>query len=173
MESINLNNYRFGRLATVSLLILLAGTSQAQWHAFGPKSALEHDMLDAHNEVRARVKMTPLTWSDRLTERAQDWANTLLARGQFSHRPNSPYGENIFEIRGGAATSAQVVKAWADEARDYDYSSNKCRGVCGHYTQIIWGDTKEVGCAVARGRGREVWVCNYDPPGNFVGRRPY
>jgi pathogenesis-related protein 1 len=97
----------------------------------------------------------------------------LLARKQFSHRPNSPYGENLFEITGAPGTATQVVKAWAAEDRDYDYNSNTCRDVCGHYTQIIWRNTRKVGCAVARGGGREVWVCNYDPPGNFIGQRPY
>ena len=158
---------------TFLLLLLLAGTGDAQWHTISPRSTLARDMVDAHNAVRAGLKMPPLVWSDRLAERAQDWADTLLARRQFAHRQNSPYGENLFEIRGGSATSAQVVKAWADEVRDYDYKSNKCRGVCGHYTQIVWRDTKEVGCAVARGGGREVWVCNYDPPGNYIGERPY
>jgi len=45
--------------------------------------------------------------------------------------------------------------------------------VCGHYTQIVWRDTKQVGCGVARDNRREIWVCNYDPPGNWVGHRPY
>jgi pathogenesis-related protein 1 len=66
-----------------------------------------------------------------------------------------------------------VVNAWAAESRNYDYRSNCCRGVCGHYTQIVWAGTQEVGCAVARGGRREVWVCNYDPPGNWAGKRPY
>jgi uncharacterized protein YkwD len=159
------------------LLIVVAGTAGAQWRHFGELTSLrsspERDMLAAHNAVRARVGMDPLEWSERLTARAQDWADTLLARKQFAHRPNSKYGENLYEIRGATASPAQVVKAWAGESGDYDYKTNKCHGVCGHYTQIVWRDTKEVGCATARGRGREIWVCNYDPPGNWVGKRPY
>lgn len=161
------------------LLILLAGAGSAQWRHFGegPPSAtpssLSRDMLARHNAVRARVGMPPLAWSDRLAARSQDWADTLLARGQFIHRPNSTYGENLFEITGAAASPAQVVDAWAAESRNYDYISNRCSGVCGHYTQIVWGATKEVGCAVAQGSGREVWVCDYDPPGNWFGQWPY
>lgn len=134
---------------------------------------MAHDMLAAHNAVRERTGVTPLAWSDRLAARAQDWADTLVARRQFVHRPNSTYGENLFEITGATASSAEVVGAWAEESRNYDYRTNKCRGVCRHYTQIVWGATKEVGCAVSRGGGREVWVCDYDPPGNWVGERPY
>jgi len=164
---------------TFWLLIVLAGTGGAQWRRFGEgrqavaPSSLARDMLAAHNAVRARVGIAPLAWSDRLAARSQDWADTLLVRKQFVHRPNSTYGENLFEISGATASAAQVVNAWAAESRDYDYNSNRCRGVCGHYTQIVWGATKEVGCAVAQGSGREVWVCDYDPPGNWFGQWPY
>lgn len=130
-------------------------------------------MLAAHNAVRARVGVPPLSWSDRLAAHSRDWAGNLLARNLFVHRSKPIYGENLFEIRGAAASPAQALDAWASESQNYDYDSNGCRGVCGHYTQLVWRDTKEVGCAVARGGGREVWVCNYDPPGNWIGKWPY
>ena len=150
--------------------MLLAGTGQGS--AALPAS-VARDLLAAHNLVRARVGVAPLRWSDRLAARSKDWAETLVARKQFVHRPNSAYGENLFEIAGATAAATEVVQAWAGESRNYDHRSNRCRSVCGHYTQIVWRDTREVGCAVARGGGREVWVCNYDPPGNWVGKRPY
>jgi len=150
------------------LLILLAGTN------FGETPpGLCREMLAAHNAVRTRVRIAPLEWSDRLAAHARDWAVTLSARRQFAHRPNSAFGENLFTITGASASPAEVVQAWVSESRDYDYKSNGCHGVCGHYTQIVWAGTRQVGCAVARGGGREVWVCDYDPPGNWVGQRPY
>jgi uncharacterized protein YkwD len=79
---------------------------------------MARDMLAVHNAVRARVGMPPLAWSDRLAARSQDWADTLLARKQFVHRPNSKYGETLFEITGATASSAQVVNAWAAESRN-------------------------------------------------------
>ena len=150
--------------------IALAGIGFAQ---AAPPPPIARDMIAAHNAARARVGVPPLVWSDRLAARAREWAETLLARNQFEHSRNSGYGENLFEITGGFASPAEVVNDWASEARDYDYRSNRCRGVCGHYTQIVWRSTKEVGCGLARGRGREIWVCNYDPPGNYVGERPW
>jgi pathogenesis-related protein 1 len=127
---------------TFWLLIVLAGTDGAQWRRFGEgrqavaPSSLARGMLAAHNTVRARVGMAPLAWSDRLAARSQDWAATDT-RKQFVHRPNSTYSENLFEISGATASAAQVVNAWAAESRDYDYNSNRCRGVCGHYTKIV------------------------------------
>jgi len=119
------------------------------------------------------VGVPPLVWSDQLVQVAQDWAIHLIATGALSHRPNNRYGENIYAISGGHATPAEVVDLWAKEARGYDIRSNICSGVCGHYTQIVWAKTRAVGCAVARNPQREVWVCNYDPPGNVIGFRPY
>jgi uncharacterized protein YkwD len=155
----------------IGLLILLAGSLSAQWRHFG--GDLARDTLAEHNAVRAKVGVAPLVWSDRLAAIAQQWADTLLARKQFVHSKNPAYGESLFEITGGVASPAKVVGAWAGESGQYDYAANQCRGVCGHYTQMVWRGTKEVGCAVARGGGREVWVCEYHPPGNWVGQRPY
>lgn len=131
------------------------------------------DMLAAHNAVRANAGVPPLEWSSRLAMRAHSWAETLLARNEFAHSPKSPYGENLFKVSGAHVSPRQVVDQWAAEARDYDYRSNRCKNVCGHYTQIVWRATREVGCGVARTDKVEIWVCDYDPPGNVVGQRPY
>jgi pathogenesis-related protein 1 len=160
------------------LFVALAATVGAQWRhindgAPDPAVSLAREMLAAHNQVRARVDQPPLRWSDRLSVQAQDWASHLLQEGDFYHRPHPKFGENLFEIMGSRISAAEVVGYWAAEARDYSYRANTCRGMCGHYTQLVWNDTREVGCAVASEPGREVWVCNYDPPGNWVGERPY
>jgi uncharacterized protein YkwD len=141
-----------------------------------PFWAQQKDILAAHNSARAKAGTPPLVWSDSLAKIAQQWADTLLKNGKFEHRPNSKYGENLFEIRGATASPTQVVASWVDEQKDFDAASNACRSgaVCGHYTQVVWKSTRQVGCAVARqGARREVWDCNYDPPGNFVGRGPF
>jgi hypothetical protein len=68
------------------------------------------------------------------------------------------------------------VSDWVSEQKNYDAAANKCKAgaVCGHFTQVVSKLSSQVGCAVARdGPRREVWVCNYDPPGNFVGERPF
>jgi len=111
---------------TLWLLLVFAGTGGAQGRHFGEgpaasaPSALARDMLALHRAVRARVGMAPLAWSERLAARSQEWANTLLARRLFVHRPHSTYGENLFEIIGAAASSVEVVNTWAAESRNYD-----------------------------------------------------
>jgi uncharacterized protein YkwD len=136
---------------------------------------IQEQMLVAHNSLRKSAGVPPLTWSNHLASVAQEWASTLVKTGKFAHRPKNKYGENIFEARGYHASPSEVVGEWAAEAKDYDRAKNTCRAgaVCGHYTQLVWRSTRQVGCGVARGGGREVWVCNYDPPGNWIGERPF
>lgn len=138
-----------------------------------PASSLAQEMLDSHNAVRARVGVPPLTWSDTLAETAQDWADYLIATNTLFHSPDNQYGENLYAISGGTTSPNDVVAYWAREATGYDVRRDTCNGTCGHYTQLVWRKSREVGCAVATDNRREVWVCEYSPPGNVVGYRPY
>ena len=134
---------------------------------------LPSEFLKAHNKLRSELGLPALGWSDKMSAVAKEWAITLVVRSQFIHS-RSGYGENLFEIRGGKASPAEVVDAWASEAADYDYRGNRCRTAkCGHYTQIVWRGTTTLGCAVSRSSFREVWVCEYSPPGNVADQRPY
>ncbi|HMO78438.1 MAG TPA: CAP domain-containing protein [Candidatus Paceibacterota bacterium] len=144
-------------------------------------------MLAAHNAVRTGVGIAPLTYSPSLAQSAQDWSDKLQANNcDLKHDNNTPYGENLYwESRSGSikpglgATPAAVVNDWASEVAHYNYNQNNCvpGKVCGHYTQIVWAETTEVGCGVSQCRQgntqSEVWVCRYNPPGNFIGEKPY
>jgi pathogenesis-related protein 1 len=151
-------------------LLLWLAVAGALW---GADERFARQTLAAHNAVRMRVEVPPLAWSSELAQVAQEWADTLLRKGTFQHQARNPYGENLFEIDGATAAPAEVVNDWASEARDYRYRTNSCTAVCGHYTQIVWRGTKRVGCGVAQNQSRQVWVCEYDPPGNIIGERPY
>ncbi|MEM7296682.1 MAG: pathogenesis-related family 1 protein [Bacteroidota bacterium] len=130
------------------------------------------ELLDAHNAYRKDVGIDDLLWSEDLQASAQNWANLLAANCEFKHS-SDPYGENIWKGTSGAFTPTDVVKSWGSEIEFYDYGTNSCTDVCGHYTQIVWKNTTHVGCAKASCDGTDVWVCQYDPPGNFIGQKPY
>ena len=150
-------------------------------------------MLEAHNQTRAAVAVMPLTWSSQMSSYAQEWATHLANNNgcKMQHRSavsmnTLGVGENLYwaspvtwtdgrtEIQ--AITPAQVSNDWASEKADYDYASNTCASgkVCGHYTQMVWQATTEVGCGMALCPDKgQIWVCNYNPPGNYVGVKPY
>jgi pathogenesis-related protein 1 len=141
----------------------------------------------AHNRVRARVGVPPLQWSAALAATARRWANACVdaepPRGMIDHSPQRPggyaaaVGENIFATTAPRADPIVAVSEWAEEHVFYDYQRNACSGgMCGHYTQLIWGTSREVGCGVGscpRLRFRTTLVCQYMPVGNVIGERPY
>lgn len=143
-----------------------------------PQDPFSAAMLAAHNRVRREVRpagstpLPPLEWDDSLATLAAAWTN----RCPDGHRPNNTFGENIYWSGGMAATADAAVASWAEEARYYDYDSTVCSrdgrrtwSACGHYTQLVWRETRRVGCAVRTncpGDFENVVVCNYDPPGN-------
>lgn len=148
---------------------------------------VEAEMLAAHNAARANVSpaaatpIPPLEWSKELADIATAYAKEC----KFEHSENPDYGENLF-ASSVSTKAANVVKPWVDEKADYDYASNTCAAekVCGHYTQVVWADSRKVGCGFAECTENTPfmgapsprwyhWVCNYDPPGNYVGQKPY
>lgn len=134
-------------------------------------------IIAAHNTWRKQVNVLDLTWSEDAAKLAQGWANSLQEQGcVMQHNPNRGfYGENIYWSSGFTPTAQQVVDAWGSEISDYDYANNRCAEgkVCGHYTQVVWRDTQQVGCGKATCGNQQVWVCNYSPPGNYIGQKPY
>jgi len=151
------------------------------------------EMVFEHNKVRKSLNIKSLKWSPKLALYAQSWADYLAKNNKcrMKHRPRSGkykqrYGENIYwasaikwsngKVELAKKTSFNVVSAWASEVKDYNYHSNTCsRGkMCGHYTQLVWANTTKVGCGMAICKDKtQVWVCNYNPPGNYVGEKPY
>lgn len=162
-------------LGTITIFLLLISTA----HAVPTKSqhvSQASQFLAPHNVARLALRLRPLLWDAKLARYAQWYANQRRFDCALEHS-NGPYGENIFWGSGNDWTPSQAVAAWVSERQWYNYWSNSCAGgeQCGHYTQIVWSSTRRVGCARVKCLGdRGVFMtCNYDPPGNYIGERPY
>lgn len=69
----------------------------------------------------------------------------------------------------GASSPSDVVSAWVSERGQYDFNSGGFSMETGHFTQVVWIGTERVGCAMRTCGGMDLWVCNYDAPGNVQG----
>jgi len=146
-----------------------------------PSDPVEARLLAAHNAERAQVGTRPLIWDERLEAEARAWARQLIESDRFIHDP-APHGhgENLWTGWGGRVwTPEEMVAEWAAKKRNYvpgvfpNVSRSGNWVDVGHYTQLVWGGTTHVGCAVASRRDRTVLACRYSPPGNIDGRRAY
>ncbi len=141
----------------------------------------ERQLLASHNRARAEVGIAPVVWSSTLAIYAQEWANHLgSTSGRMEHRPHwgkwkQEHGENLFIGTAGYYGLADAVAAWEREKWVYDGRAVDESNVhaFGHYTQLIWRNTRRIGCAKVECAGNVIVVCNYDPPGNVLGQTPY
>ncbi|KAJ5584714.1 uncharacterized protein N7459_004514 [Penicillium hispanicum] len=118
-----------------------------------------HDFKDTvlavTNEYRKAHDADPLTWNGTLAEYSHKWASACL----WKHS-GGPYGENLAF---GYPNSSAAVAAWGNEEEHYNFK--KPTGFTektGHFTQLVWRSTTEVGCAAVN--------CGYTEDNNKVRR---
>jgi len=142
-------------------------------------------IVDYHNKVRSDQHVAPLSWSTQLAAYAQNWADSLANtyHCKLIHRSGAGtnylgYGENLYE--GSSSTGKEnplnAAMAWYDEIKSYHYGklSESNWFKTGHYTQMVWKNTVEMGVGVATcPSGAVIIVANYNPPGNYMGEFPY
>ncbi|KAJ1690101.1 hypothetical protein LUZ63_014256 [Rhynchospora breviuscula] len=143
-------------------------------------STIAHNYIDeilkAHNSVRGQLGLKPLKWDLLLQSYAKSYAFKRQHDCELEHS-EGPYGENLFwGSPYGYYNYTDAVNIWVDERKNYDYDTNTCKEneMCGHYTQVVWATTRKVGCAQVKcDNGDQFLACNYDPPGNYIGEKPF
>jgi uncharacterized protein YkwD len=132
-------------------------------------SSDEQVILDYHNRVRADVGVQPLKWSPKVAVAAQSWVNQLATTSCNLQHSGNGYGENMYWAS-GRSDLVSAAERWEIEKINYLNSS----GETGHYTQMVWRNSTELGCASARcSDGATLVSCNYNPPGNDPRQKPY
>lgn len=140
------------------------------------------DMLKAHNERRARHCVPPLAWSAELAQAAQAYAEKCILGQHGSAGENMA---NWVTIKNGgpvlpARSDRQIFEeVWYCEINNYDFNAPRIVGgfkrncdppVNGHFTQVVWKGTQQIGCGRAtctiNGQQGTNWVCRYEPAGN-------
>ncbi|GMN13538.1 CAP domain-containing protein [Altererythrobacter sp. MTPC7] len=135
-------------------------------------------LLGAHNDARQKVGAPPLRWSAPLQDDAARYAAVLAEKNMIEHasaEARKGAGENLWIGTTGFYSTRAMIDAFLSEERYFkpgvfpDVSTTGNWIDVGHYTQIIWKDTQEVGCAIANNSQNDVLVCRYMPSGNWRG----
>ncbi|KAI1279327.1 CAP domain-containing protein [Xylaria sp. FL0933] len=130
-------------------------------------------ILNSTNVYRANYNASALLWNDTLASFANDYLSSSAVGTdcKFAHS-GGPYGENLAL---GFANATAAVEAWGDEGRKYHYGKQAgFSEATGHFTQLVWKNTSDVGCGrrLCGGDGEgKGWylVCEYWPRGNVIG----
>ena len=133
-----------------------------------PSNANAAALLAAHNGFRARHGAKTLTWSPALASGAQNSADQCV----FAHNNPRGVGENLLRWTGQRSEQEQV-DLWYSEGASYDYASGSARdgSVTGHFSQVVWKGSTELGCGVTQCPSIGTFlVCRYAPAGNVIGR---
>ncbi|XP_060633420.1 glioma pathogenesis-related protein 1-like [Anolis sagrei] len=150
------------------------------------------EYVRVHNHFRSGVtppasNMKRMSWDHDLAKTAKGWSKMC----QFEHNPDlkilgkvhpnfTVVGENIWTGSLSLFNVTAALTNWYNEVKYYDYDTQHCSYVCGHYTQMVWATSYKIGCAVhfcPRVRGFSYpnaahLICNYGPGGNYP-TKPY
>jgi len=147
------------------------------------------DILNHHNALRAQEgssNMEYMTWNESLAVAAADWAAQCVWDHGFPPLPGTDfitYGQNLYMTTAAKIDVIKGIQVWYDEKQYYDYDTLGCAPdeICGHYTQVVWAMSRQVGCAYhfcrtvehSAFRNAQYLACNYLPLGNFHFEKPF
>ena len=153
------------------------------FYSFGQRTDNEK-ALEIHNLERASLGLNGLEWSYKLERDAQKYADYLAKKEKFRHsnqldRLNQ--GENLFKLEGDFNLKDYLSEAsfsWLSEKKDYVFAkigdNKNIFSKVGHYTQMIWHNTTQIGIAYSISKLGNVYVvARYYPSGNWDGEYPY
>ena len=139
-------------------------------------------MLAAHNGLRESLGLSDLSWDPALAADAGVYAAQIAQSRRFEHSTDLQkvtQGENLWMGTKSAYSYVEMLGSWSEEGADFvrgnfpQVSKTGSWHDVGHYTQMIWGGTRQVGCAVASNADDDFLVCRYFPAGNVYGGDPF
>jgi glioma pathogenesis-related protein 2 len=185
-----------------ALTLILTGIAPSQFASIMPLSnqaaiaqtaidltTFRNTSLSKHNGYRATHRSPNMTLSSSTNTTAQTWAQYLATNGVFQHSTASQRnnaGENLYVSYTTASSIAAstladtAVKNWYNEVSAYNYNSPGFSSATGHFTQVVWKSSTQLGCGAAQGtktiNGTKYnafyVVCHYAPAGNVQGQFP-
>ncbi|GAU97078.1 hypothetical protein RvY_08437 [Ramazzottius varieornatus] len=149
------------------------------------QQAVRDYIVRKHNCLRTKpsptaTNMLEIQWNAEAAAGAQQHAsNCVYQHNDSNNRTTSQFrcGQNIAMNSGSTPMSWKtVIDLWYNEVNSCtDSTATTCstNAVTGHYTQIVWAKTWQIGCGWANCGSMNFFVCNYCPAGNYNGQSVY
>jgi hypothetical protein len=125
------------------------------------------------NQYRKAHQSPNLIWDGAISNYAQTWANYLLVNNLFQHSGSQLYGENLAYFKGYGNDTMTLIKLsidlWYKEIEYYNFSKPGFSSETGHFTCLVWKNSKTFGIGISMTDDTVVVSFNTSPPGNVVG----
>uniref|UniRef100_A0A0N4ZV26 SCP domain-containing protein n=1 Tax=Parastrongyloides trichosuri TaxID=131310 RepID=A0A0N4ZV26_PARTI len=148
------------------VLVICFKSAKSSQRQVNPNKVLNL-LYEQHVMYRSWHQVDPLQIDPEIEIYAQNYSEYLAAnrKNKVVHS-HGPYGENI--LRSGTNIAEKLGSYyWYNEVKKLNFSKPEYNGGVGHFTQLVWKDTKKIGCGVSQSGGDVFTVCNYSPRGNF------
>ncbi|XP_063775550.1 cysteine-rich venom protein-like [Pseudophryne corroboree] len=139
---------------------------------------IQRQILDLHDEYRRKTdppscNMLKMVWNEKARKNAEIVASQCkVGHSDVSMRNTDNYkcGENIYYAFDKVPWRA-VIAAWFSEGPDFVYGKGPVdiNKEVGHFTQLMWATSHDMGCAVAECNNplfKYIFVCHMCPAGN-------
>ena len=140
-----------------------------------PDIEAKRKALSLHNRYRNKHKVKNLKISEELCEKAKKKISKLMKKNDDEfiddEDEEEELGENLYISYKGLVDVERILKDWYDEKNKYDFNKNKYQKGTGHFTQMIWKDTKEIGFGWDTSENNKFYfLAYYYPAGNEIGK---
>ena len=132
------------------------------------------ECLEAHNNYRRMHHAPPLVLNKDLCQMAEKYSKHLSDNvGELVHSTNlryriGPVGENLYYCKVKRPTGTYVTSTWYNEIKDYNYNNVWKDEATGHFSQVVWNGTTDIGFGCTRNEKDQLFVvAHYYPCGNL------
>ncbi|KAJ3080088.1 hypothetical protein HDU99_009299 [Rhizoclosmatium hyalinum] len=140
-----------------------------------------NSILRAHNDFRAAHGIIPMVWNDTVASFAAIWAKQSASYPNCArpddqggaHGGPGEYGQNLAWGWGfdepNLVDMTEFAIGWMEEIIPTLPVGSGPDGSYNHASQVLWGDSLQLGCAKGVGKECVMLVCEYDIFGNIDG----
>ena len=127
--------------------------------------------IKRNNVIRACHNANPLMFNCEILKQSQDYSQYLSQIGALIHSDLDFHGEWLGENLSYSSeynlTGETPIDMWYEEMPNYNFNNPGFTSRAGHFTQLVWKDSKEFGIGLYCKRSKCYITANYYPGGNY------
>lgn len=135
---------------------------------------VREQLLEKHNYYRVKHSTSNLVRNSEMEEIAQSYSEYLSENDIFEHSTNTYngnyMGENLYAGQLRSNIWEACTDLWYSEIKDYNFSNPGFAMNTGHFIQVVWKNTQQIGCGMGCKNNNCKITCNYYPGGNYLGQ---